>query len=169
MIVKKHISITLTDLDARYSQALTSSSQQSVFYSKLAILEYCGWIEEAFDKIARRCLKNKLKSQPYRQILEDSVIGNNHGFQYKTNVRPMLIKAIGLSEMEKIELELRDRGRLEVLISELDAVKVYRDSAAHTWRLNTTQSYPAPSVTKSRLDTLFPIAKEIYSIVVSMN
>lgn len=166
MIVKRHILDTLTDLEERYTQASTSSLEQ-IYYSKLAILEYCGWIEEAFDNIARRCVKNKLKTQPYKQMLEDSVIGGNHGFQYKTNIRPMMIKAIGLREMEKIEVYLKTSGKLEILISELDAVKVDRDNAAHTWVLNTTRTYPAPSVTKSRLNKIYPIAKEIYTYIVN--
>lgn len=59
MIVKKYIRNTLDSLDSKYNSALTSSDpNEPVFYSKMAVLEYCGWIEEALDKIAIRCIKN---------------------------------------------------------------------------------------------------------------
>jgi len=169
MIVKKHISRTLKDLDDRYNGAMNCSSiDESIYYSKLAILEYCGWIEEAFDNIVRRSVKNRLKSQPYRQMLETSVIGNNHGFQYKENFRPMLTRAIGLVAMEKVEKELDKNGNLSVLISELEAVKRDRDSAAHTWALNATRTYPSPSITRARLERIYPIAKGIYSHITKL-
>lgn len=166
MIVKKHISRTLKDLDNRYNGAMSCSSiDESIYYSKLATLEYCGWIEEAFDNIVRRSVKGKLKSQPYRQMLETSVIGNNHGFQYKENFRPMLSKAIGLVAMEKVEKELDRNGNRSILISELAAVKRDRDCAAHTWIQNATLTYPSPSITRARLEKVYPIARDIYSLI----
>ena len=169
MLEKKQIVDTLTLLDQRYNDALLASSQQdSIFYSKLAILEYCGWIEDIFDKIVRRSVKGKLRTQDYQKILEKSVVGRNYGFQYEEHFRQMLIKAIGLKQTENIEIHLKRNGYLPILISELAAVKQDRDSAAHTWVKNTTRTYPAPSVTKSRVNKVYPIAKEIYSLVVSL-
>lgn len=165
MIVKKNISKTLKDLDRRYNDALFSSSaEDSIYFSKLAILEYCGWIEDTLDKIVRRSVKNKLKTPPYTDMLR-STIKDNSGFQYKQNFRPMLTKVIGLVEMEYIEKELEKTGNLAILISELEAVKKDRDCAAHTWIKNATRTYPAPSTTKSRLENIYPITREIYSIV----
>lgn len=166
MIVKKHISSTLKDLEHRYNGAMNGSSiDESIYYSKLAILEYCGWIEEAFDNIVRRSVKGKLKGQPYRQMLETSIIGNNHGFQYKENFRPMLTRAIGIVAMEKVEKELDKNGNLSILISELEAVKRDRDSAAHRWAQNTTRTYPSPSITRARLEKIYPITRGIYSYI----
>lgn len=169
MIVKKHISRTLKDLDDRYNGAIHCSSiDESIYYSKLAILEYCGWIEEAFDNIVRRSVKGKLKTQSYKQMLETSVIGNNHGFQYKENFRPMLTRSIGLAAMEKVEKELDKSGKLSILISELEAVKRDRDSAAHTWTHNATRTYPSPSITRFRLEKIYPITREIYSHIIKL-
>ena len=166
MIAKGHILKAIERLDKRYNQALKSvTPQDSIYFSKLAVLEYCGWLEESFDLIVRRSLKGKLKTQSYRQILEDGIIGNNYGFQYKTNLRPMLIRAMGLGKMESLEFFLNQSGMLPVLISELESVKNDRDSAAHTWINGATRTYPAPSITKARLQTIYPITKKLYSMV----
>lgn len=167
MIVKGHILKSIEGLDKRYNQALVSANpQDSIYYSKLAVLEYCGWLEEAFDIIVRRALKGKLKTQSYKQMLEDGIIGNNYGFQYKNNIRPMLIRAIGLSDMEKLEIALDRSGMLPVLVSELESVKNDRNSAAHTWINGVTRTYPAPSITKARLEKVYPIARRLYSMII---
>lgn len=166
MVVKGHILNAIKSLDKRYNQALGSTNpQDSIYYSKLAVLEYCGWLEESFDSIVRRALKGKLKTQHYKQMLEDGIIGNNYGFQYKDNLRPMLIRAIGLSRMEALEVSLDRSGMLPVLISELESVKKDRNSAAHTWINGATRTYPAPSITKARLEKVYPIAKKLYSMI----
>lgn len=169
MIVKKNISRTLKDLDDRYNVAIRSSNNdEPIYYSKLAILEYCGWLEEAFDNIVKRSVKGKLKTPPFKQMLEVSIIGNNHGFQYKEHFRPMLTRTIGIVAMEKVERFLNRNGSLSILISELEAVKRDRDSAAHTWVQNTTLTYPAPSITKARLERVYPIVRDVYSFVASL-
>ena len=127
-----------------------------------------GWIEDVFDMIVRRSVKNRLKTLPFRQMLETSIIGNNHGFQYKENIRPMLTRAIGIKEMEKIEIHLDRSGYLPILVSQLNDVKKDRDSAAHTWKNNVMRTYPSPSITKSRLNTVYPITREMYSLVIKL-
>jgi hypothetical protein len=169
MIVKKHILKTLVDLDERYKVSLLSPTQQdAIFFSKLAVLEYCGWVEEAFDLIVKRSVNKRLKTQPFKQILQDKIIGNNYGFQYKENFRPMLIQSIGLCGMERIENYLKTTGQLEVLKSELAAVKTDRNNAAHTWTNGATRTYPSPSIIISRLQTIYPIAKDLYSQMVKL-
>lgn len=166
MVIKKHILKTLNNLDVNFNRALRSPSpQDSVFYSKLAILEYCGWVEDSFDLIIRRSVKGKLKTPEFRQMLEVSVIGNTHGFQYKKHFRPMLVRALGLKNAETVEKHLNDAGSLEILISELENVKQHRDSAAHTWIDGATRTYPAPSYTKATFEKIYPIIRAIYTQV----
>lgn len=168
MLVKKDILGTLEGLDIRYNNALhTPTPQDSIYFSKLAILEYCGWIEESFDKIVRRSVKGKLKTQVYKDMLA-SVIDNTHGFQYKKHFRPMLYSAVGLKNMEIVEKNLKDSGKFELLISELEAVKIHRDNAAHTWINGATPTYPAPSNIKARFEIIYPIMKGIYSQVIRL-
>ena len=163
MIYKKHICNSLSDLNKRYDFSLTlSDSKDSIYFSKLALLEYCGWIEESFDLIILRSIKNKLQQKKFKDII-NAAIKKNSGFQYESNFRPMLITAIGVNEVEKLEKKIDANGSIQVLISELHALKEDRNSAAHGWIRGTTRLYPAPSILISRLNKVHPIIKSIYS------
>jgi hypothetical protein len=168
MIIKKYILETLNSLDSAYNGALGSVNlQYSVYFSKLATLEYCGWIEETLDNIACRSVKRRLKTIDF-QNMHKSIIDGNYGFQYKNNFRPMMSRTIGLERMEKLEKYLKDTGRFEQFISELEIIKRDRDDAAHTWINETTKTYPAPSYIRSRLLIIYPIIKGIYTEVAKL-
>jgi hypothetical protein len=167
MVVKKYIEALLDDMERKYTSALSSTNPlEPTYYSKLAVLEYCGWIEETFDIIVRRSVKGKIKTTPFKQMLEFSVIGNTYAFQYKEDFRPMLRNAIGISKMEKIEQYLEHTTQLDTLISELQAIKRDRNDAAHTWIVGATKTYPAPSQIKGRLDKVYPIMRNIYREII---
>lgn len=169
MIIKKYIIQTLNDIDISFNNALRSpETQHSIYFSKLAILEYCGWLEEAFDEIVRRSVKGRLKTPDYRNMLNISIIGKNHGFEYKKHFRRMLMSAIGISNMEKIEIELKNTGEYDKLVSELDAIKTQRDNAAHTWINGAISNYDTPAYIKARFNTVYPIIRNIYSKIVKL-
>jgi len=169
MVIKKHIEKTLKKLDVKYNNALLSADpQEATYYSKLATLEYCGWIEESMDLIARRSVKGKIKTNTFQQIFDNSIIGNIHGFQYVRHFRQMMIRTIGIINMEKLEKHLISTNKLDVLKNELDAVRTDRNDAAHTWISGVTKSYPAPSVTLNRLKILYPILRDIYKQIIKM-
>jgi hypothetical protein len=100
--------------------------------------------------------------------MHKSIIDGNYGFQYKNNFRPMMSRTIGLERMEKLEKYLKDTGRFEQFISELEIIKRDRDDAAHTWINETTKTYPAPSYIRSRLLIIYPIIKGIYTEVAKL-
>lgn len=169
MVIKKKILRTLNGLEQRYIESLkTPTSEDSVYFSKLAILEYCGWIEESFDDIVRRSVKGKIKTPKFQQILKKKVIGKNNGFQYDDNFLPMLSRAIGLRGMEIIEIYLKRSGQLELFISELNSIKEHRNNAAHTCISGATPSYPAPSIIKANFKKIFPIMTGIYKEVIKL-
>lgn len=166
MIVKKHILKTLNDLEFNFDKALSlPNPQDSVYYSKLAVLEYSGWIESALDTIARRAIKRKLKNNIFKQMHND-IVNGNYGFNYKNNFRPMMIRTVGIVRMEELEQYLVKKQQFYQFESELNSIKIYRDDAAHTWINDATKTYPAPSVTRESLLKLFPIVRSLYSEVI---
>jgi len=168
MLVKKHILGALQKLEDEYQAALTSSDvNDPILHCKLATLEYCGWIEEAFDAIAYRAVKNKLKTQPYRDIVRAEIQGT-YGFLYKKHLRPMLSRIIGLIEMEKIETTLNQDTGFPQFLSELEQMKVHRDKAAHTWVKDTTSQFPSPSQIIGSLNMVYPQARRLYSEVIKL-
>ena len=129
-----------------------------MYFSKLAVLELSGWIEEAFDVIANRAVKRRVKSSKFEKLAK-SAIKRNHGFRYDDNFLDMMAKLIGLPECEQLERYLDSDGSLTILTSELDALVNQRRVAAHVALAHTTVGFDSPSVSLGRLQTIHPIVK----------
>ena len=145
MIAKSYIESTLKELDKLYNQA--SSQKKAIYFSKLAVIELCGWIEETVDEIVLRHANRKLKNNDNKTYCKEKIIKSNYGFQYLQNVRPMLISLVGLIGVEKIENELEKTAQITLLKSNLGNLKLSRNEAAHTHLKGITRTYNAPSRT----------------------
>ncbi len=144
MITKDSILSNLNDLDELYRNS--KSIKKSNFFSKLAVFELCGWVEESMDDVIRRCYKKRLKEDQNIKLIENEIIGQTYGFHYKKNFRPMLMKILGIIVIENIERKL-DKAKFEILTSTLGDLKTSRDKTAHTHIKGTITSLDAPSLT----------------------
>jgi len=164
MVVKKNILASLAMLDREYNNALLSPDpNKAVYFSKLAIIEYCGWLEETMDAIIAGYAKGKVKTVPFKEILK-SRIEKTYGFQYRKHFRPLLVHVVGIIRCERIQSVLDSSGELATLESELDNYVEHRNKAAHTHISKILPSYPSPSATIGSLKTVYPILKRIYSL-----
>ncbi len=159
MIVKTHILKTLKDLDRRFNAS--PSNFEATYYSKLAIIEGCGWIELTMDYIVKSYFDKKIKTVQFSKIC-NSLVKKNYGFQYEDNFKKMLIPIIGVKQVEKLEVKLNKRGLIDILIAELEALKIHRNDASHTY-IRATTSYPSPSSVKGQIEKIHPILKQIHS------
>lgn len=160
-VVKKHILANLQMLDKEYNEALLSANpNRAIFFSKLGVIEYCGWLEQTMDAIIRSYAKNRIKTRNFRDSIE-SKIENTSGFQYKRHFRPLLIYVIGAIRCERIHEELDKCGDLASLTSELEKYLGHRNDAAHTHISTTLPRYPSPSVTIGSLKIIYPILRKI--------
>jgi hypothetical protein len=155
MVVKKHIMNNIKRLDSLYN---SSPTVEATYYSKLAIIELCGWIELSMDNIVEHFANKNLKTQPFKDSFK-SLKDKNYGFDYKQNFRKMLSQTAGLHNTEKVETKLNITGQIAVLDATLDSLKALRNDAAHSY-IDTTKTYQAPSVTKSQLEQIYPILKD---------
>lgn len=144
MVTKASVEANLRDLDLLYQKS--SSTKESLFYSKLAILELCGWIEESMDGIVVRCARRHLKTPSNIKYIEKKVIQQTYGFEYEKHFRMMLIRLVGLIYVEKLERSV-DPAKLARLQSTLAALKRVRDTEAHTHLIGATKRINAPSAT----------------------
>lgn len=163
IVVKRHILDTINRLDVLYN---TSPTNEATYYSKLAVIEFCGWIEVTMDKIAENYINRKIRTTQYRDIFRN-IKDNNYGFKYNSNFRKMLIQTIGLYNMERVEISVNRAGAITVLIAQLDTLVTIRNDAAHTF-LDTTKTYQSPSVTRSQLNTVYNILREIHREVAAI-
>ncbi|EGO9583947.1 hypothetical protein B6A49_002059, partial [Escherichia coli] len=100
MIVKGTIHKTLKELDRLFTKETDPKKQ--LFYSKLALMELCGWIEVTMDNIIEGvCKKNITNPEHIKKIQNE--IKRNYNFHYEDNFKKMLAQVIGLSSIEKIE------------------------------------------------------------------
>jgi len=167
MIVKNYIESTIDDLEKMYNNS--RSQKKSIYYSKLALMELCGWVEGSMDDIVEKYCNRKLRNESYKTYVRKEIIKPNFGFQYNNNFRPMLMKAIGIVAIEKLEKKLENSGgKITILKSKLGNLKSPRNDAAHTFIKGTTSMFDTPSIIKREFNILYPILKEIESEIRSM-
>jgi hypothetical protein len=145
MIAKSYIKSTLIELDKLYNNA--SSQKKAIYFSKLAVIELCGWIEETLDDVIIKHGNRNLKTSINKTFCKEDIVIPNYGFQYNKNIRPMLLKLLGLIQLEVFEQELEKTAQITLLKSNLGSLKRIRNEAAHTHLKGVTRRYNAPSRT----------------------
>ena len=119
MLHSNRIHKSLKNINREYDKSMSNNDYRwPIMYSKLAILELCGWIEEGFDEIARNSVRRKLKTKASRSLLENK-IKRTHGFEYDKHAQQLLGIALGTVKLSELEKKLEKEGRLTVLKVEL--------------------------------------------------
>jgi hypothetical protein len=163
MIVKQHIERDLARLRTLYTQSVAGpDARVPVYYCKLGVLELSGWVEEAFDLIAYRAVKRRVRARKFERLVDDA-IKRTYGFSYDGDFLRMMAKVVGMPECERLEEHLDSDGSLGVLKGELDAMIRQRNIAAHVSLGPTAPAFDAPSVSLQRLKRIHPIVKAMYS------
>jgi len=157
MIAKTYIVKNLTFLENKYQKAKTT--KESLFFSKLALMELCGWIEETMDDIVLRCGKRHIKKEGNLKFLEKQIVKNTYGFEYDRHFRKMLINLIGLINVERLEKKV-DTVAIAKLKGSLSSLIVMRNAEAHTHIKGTTRTIDSPSVTLHNFNKIFNGLKE---------
>lgn len=137
MLATTEISASLNELDAYYKAE--SDPAKVLFFSKLALIELCGWTEEAMDQLVRDCA-NRCGLKPQHRSFIESVISRTYGFDYEKHFRQMMLHVVGLHVWHRLEAHL-DQTKpavLPSLIGSLAALKPMRDKSAHTHLVRTT-------------------------------
>jgi hypothetical protein len=152
MIARSYILANLKTLDRNYTRA--TSLKESLFYSKLAILELCGWIEESMDDVVLRCAYRRLSEKDNKKFVEEQIVKKTHGFDYQPHFRRMLIQLLGIINVERIEKSI-DQGKRTKFTAALDGLKSIRNQEAHTHIKGVTRRINAPSVTLGEFSALY--------------
>lgn len=152
MIALTYMRENLGRLNTLYLRA--RNSKEALFYSKLAILELCGWIEESMDDVVMRCAIRCLSDQANRDYVEKKVVKPTYGFEYDTHFRSMIVRVVGLRDIERLErrLDISIHTRFKATLSTL---KLARNAEAHTHLKGVTKVLNAPSVTMSQFNDVY--------------
>lgn len=157
MINKTEIQSNLTQLDNLYKRAKTP--KKGSFYSKLAILELCGWIEESMDDVVGCCATRHLKEWDNLKLVKHT-IKLTHSFEYDPNFRGMLALVIGIINVEKLERNVNQK-KFQRMKASLHSLKERRDPQAHTHLVGTTSTLDAPSFTYGRFLDVYYGLKDV--------
>ncbi len=162
-IYKKYILEDLLLINSLYDGATgPNSAKTKVFYSKLAVIEVCGWVEQSLDAIAERASAGAVHTRTARNEKTEAV-KRTYGFDYERNFIRMVSRLTGVHALDRMDAHLTSRGERHTLLSLLSTLKSERDSLAHTHVAGTTRTYTSPSVAISHAETLFPILRGLYS------
>lgn len=153
MLPKKPIFDLLTELQTLYDSPHHNSHK--IYYSKMALIELCGWIELCVDKIASDLVNSNLNKPKNIDFAKKQIIDNTYGFDYEKNLRPIFMKLIGLINIEIIEDLLDSTGEITLLKSQLNNLVSLRNPAAHTSIVGVTHTYNAPSTMINYLNNIY--------------
>lgn len=169
MVIKKTIQNNLLQLERYFNKASSSKSpsenRKLLYYSKLAILELCGWTEESMDDIVDTCAKRHL-TDAKNQAYVDSLISDTWSFDYSTAFRKMLIHVMGIVNIERLEVSI-DSIKLQMMKSEFGHLKPDRNIHSHT-HIKGTPRIDSPTITIRRFGNIYECLKDIERCVKRM-
>ncbi|WP_071145648.1 hypothetical protein [Bacteroides ihuae] len=152
MIDYTNIESTLRKLDFEYSEQI-SDPQMPILFSKLAVIEFCGWIEESFDDVLYQYIDNHINGTNYQRLIRTS-INKNHGFDYENQTFKLFSIVIGIKNWENIldRLPVLALTNFQTILRDYSQI---RNRAAHTYTLiGTTRTFDTPSVVLSNFNKI---------------
>ena len=164
MIEKSDIEKNLQKIDQLFTGS--SSIQEGLLYSKLAILELCGWIETSMDNIVLD-MAHRVILDPKHLRHFNITVRKVYGFEYEKHFRHMIITLVGLHGVEAMEKNVDLRAFLPMRAA-LNDLKPYRDKQAHGYIQGTTLHLDAPSITLGRFHTVHAGLVDIDGVLKSM-
>jgi len=151
--------ITLNNLFEKFRYRRPNNSGMLVlWFSKLSILELCGWIEESIDLIILTEAKRRLNT--LEKIKIETMVAKNSSFTYEKHFRKMLESSLGAVNVDNLENNLDVATFLKMKAS-LSTLKSNRDKLAHTFVKGVTTIIDAPSATIDHFKYVYTGLKEI--------
>lgn len=153
---------TLSLLDIEYGRA--TGVALPLLFSKLAVIEFCGWIEESFDTLCRDYISSCIVNVDNQNKIE-SAIKKNYGFSYDMNVYPMMCRVFGINNLENI-LDSFPPVHYNNMVSLLATYTNQRNRAAHVNTIiGVTPAYLAPSAVISDYNKIKPAFQYLESAI----
>lgn len=126
---------------------------EALLYSKLGVIELCGWVEESMDRIVIDMARRGLSSQVHRDHIEKDIVRKTYGFEYEKHFRKMLMAVIGLKGVQDMEAYV-DPALFGPMCGALTTLKPNRDTYSHTYLKGATAFIDAPSISIQRCRTI---------------
>ena len=151
MISKTYIARSLRTLNVAYNAP--ENRKYAVYFSKLAVLELCGWVEMSIDDLILRHSTRRIKDPDNIKTVENFV-KKNSGFNYERNFRFLLMRLLGVVDLEQFEMHIDNFKQTKMKV-EMENLSKLRNILAHTYIKGTTFTIDAPSITISRYEVIY--------------
>lgn len=148
MTSKYYITRNLKSLNQKYLRSKTQA--EPLYYSKLAIIEICGWIESSLDELFYNYSSSALESSNYINKMHNR-IKETYGFSQNKHLKPLVVSVVGYSGLEKLESSC-DQSLLGGLYRNLDELTKMRNELAHTYIKGFAVTIESPQLILRRLD-----------------
>ena len=168
MVDYTEIKIVLQRIDAEYSHYMSSGdTHMPQLLSKLATMEFGGWIEVSIDEILYNYLDNHIVDSNGKNIIK-RFIKNIHGFSFNDHIYKIFSIVIGANNWENVldELNIADRNNLESIA---DTYSRERNEFAHkNTIIGVTTTYRSPSQVLADFNNIESAIKSIENSVASL-
>lgn len=131
----------LQNIDVYQRYYITAQNvRQLLLPSKAALLDVCGWLEEAMDKVVIDCANRCNLSTRRLQSVQRDYVRRTHGFEYDRHFEKMLTAVVGFKVLEQAETQIGPTT-LAPFTAAISSLVPLRHHYAHT-HLNTAQPFP---------------------------
>jgi hypothetical protein len=159
VVNKDKILVTLNELNNLYNYA-KASNLEAYSFSKVAVLELSGWVQETIEKITESYYSENIKDKTCNQSFGE-IIHNNSGFHYDRNLGNILGYVIGIYGIKTIESKI-GTGEISKLKALLTNLTKKRNDVAHNYKESSiTVSVDAPSLTIKNCKDIFDLLKKL--------
>ncbi|MEE4634250.1 hypothetical protein V2K98_12035 [Pseudomonas alliivorans] len=146
---------TLLALNTLFDAGLKTgcSTKTLNYYCKLALIELCGWVEQAMDElILASAARSAIAGHGEIKIRVDKT----YSFDYGEAFRPLLLLLVGYKQCEAIESKLNGAplSAFQTMKSLLSTLRPHRNAHAHTHLESSMNQIMAPSSTRAHLKNI---------------
>ena len=164
MVNYTDIEAKLQRLDTEYNNSILDPDLP-IFYSKLAVIEFSGWIEDSVDSIVYDYIDNHIVDPIVKKNIKENVNGN-YGFKYYSNLFKVFTSVLGVDTWENIEDKLKPQNLVD-LVNVTSTFTGIRNKAAHSYIVVTT-TFSSPSSTIAAYNKVKPAMKIIEKEIASL-
>lgn len=158
------IEVKLQRLDTEYNHSILDPDLP-IFYSKLAVIEFSGWIEDSVDTIVYDYIDNHIIDPTVKKNIKKTVNGN-YGFNYYNNLFKVFTSVLGVNTWENIEDKLKPQ-KWEDLVNVTSTYTGIRNKAAHS-SIVVTNTFSSPSSTIAAYNKVKPAMMIIENEIASL-
>lgn len=164
MVNYTDIEAKLQRLDTEYNNSILDPDLP-IFYSKLAVIEFSGWIEDSVDSIVYDYIDNHIVDPIIKKNIKENV-NRNYGFNYYSNLFKVFTSVLGVDTWENIEDKLKPQNLVD-LVNVTSTFTGIRNKAAHSSIVVTT-TFSSPSSTIAAYNKVKPAMKIIEKEIASL-